>query len=176
MEFTKKFFYLFRFFIYFSFYVIIYKNIAKRLYRLIIGSHEIQRCVIKNNNYTTLSNIIYNSENCILNSRQLESLHKYFKFDDLVETEKIINTIKQVKQINTGPNNTYNNNFELALRKILTKQEKLNKMKQDLKELYQEKFNREDQNHKAMLFQLWEKLKGNNDINLIDKRWCTYKF
>jgi hypothetical protein len=47
-------------------------------------------------------------------------------------------------------------------------------MKADLKELYQEKFNSENRDHRNMLIQVWEKLKGNTDIELIDKKWRTH--
>jgi hypothetical protein len=49
-------------------------------------------------------------------------------------------------------------------------------MKNELKELYHEKFNKEEKNQTDMLFNLWEKIKGNRDIDLVDKKWCKVVF
>jgi hypothetical protein len=57
MEFIKKPFTFIKFLIYYTFYILIYKNIFKRFYRLITGTHEIERCITKFNNYEKLSKI-----------------------------------------------------------------------------------------------------------------------
>jgi hypothetical protein len=50
------------------------------------------------------------------------------------------------------------------------------KHKEEIRELYKEKFDNTKKEHIQILFKIWEMLKQNNDITLIDKRWRNLNY
>jgi hypothetical protein len=85
------------------------------------------------------------------------------------EMNKIVNTIITVKKIN-------DNFFKNQLFKLIKNYNKLIENKKRIRELYKEKFDKDNKQHVEILYQIWEILKGNRDIELIDQRWCKLNY
>lgn len=61
------------------------------------------------------------------------------------------------------------------MKEIIESNNRLLAHKEKLKEYYTEKFDQENKEHIYTLFRIWEVIKGNKEINLIDKKWCKNK-
>jgi len=58
----------------------------------------------------------------------------------------------------------------------IVNQNKLADIKIKLNTLYSQKFNNDNSHHTIMLFQIWKQLKGDNNIQLHDKKWLEIGF
>jgi hypothetical protein len=158
--------------IYYVLYALIWKNIFKRIIRIFTNKHEIQR-IIEYKSHTKLSKIILNHlASCILNSNELQNIHILLNKNSIISNEnieKILNTIREVKKID-------DKNFYKKTKEILECKNRLIMHKEKLKEYYTEKFDSQNKEHTYLLFRIWEVIKGNKDINLIDKKWCKIIF
>ena len=167
------------FIFYYAIYIVWWKNLIKRLIRMITGSHEIERNVKKYKNYFELSKIkilfqLY-LEKCVVNSRELVDIHKNFKnrTDDEIfpeeEIQKITNKIIKIKFIK-------DEKFNLSLAMILNSYNNLISHRLKIRALYKETFDPQINEHREILFRIWENLKKNREINLIDKKWCKMNY
>jgi hypothetical protein len=106
---------------------------------------------------------------CILNSRELQSLHKLFirepdeefNDDDIIKITTSINKIKKIKDAK----------FDKLIINALESYNSVAGHKKVLNNLYSEKFDPLDRSHTEMLFQIWEIIKGDRNIQLFDKKW-----
>lgn len=150
--------------LYYICYVIMWKEIIKRVIRYFTGTHEVERNVIKYNNY-------FNLKQCLMNSRQLSSQIKKFLESDEEDInnqeriEKMLNIINRVKGIR-------NPEFSDRFLRIMNSYFKVKEYKAEIKALYKEKFDIENKEHFEMLIKIWEILKGDRDIQLVDQKWC----
>jgi hypothetical protein len=108
----------------------------------------------------------------VLNSRELVEIHKNFKnrnhdqhFPE-EEIEKLTDKIGKIKFIK-------DEKFNLSLLMILNSYNNLIAHKSNIGKLYKETFDPLCNEHREILFKIWENLRKNRDINLIDKKWCN---
>lgn len=86
---------------------------------------------------------------------------------EIDEINRIVDYIIRVKNIKISENI-----FRIRMVKLLKNNNNLIQHKINLRNLYKEKFDSNKQEHVEILFKIWENLKGNRDIQLIDNRWC----
>ena len=108
-----------------------------------------------------------------MNSQQLKALHKHFECSDEnvfneEQTEKVLSSINKIKKMNDLIFNKYFNEIIMNFNQLQLHKEKL-------KQYYREKFDPLNKEHFHMLMKVWENLKGNTDINLVDRKWCKNK-
>jgi hypothetical protein len=111
-------------------------------------------------------------ERCILNSRSLLSLHYVFKnLNGMAHIEE--QEIRLIKNSIIKIKNIKNEKFFTSISSIFESYNRMINHKLRLKTLYSEQFDRTNENHNSLLLSIWERLKKNRDINMIDKRWCN---
>ena len=94
------------------------------------------------------------------------------KFEDgrmwLFDDEQINEIITKINEIKKPKNNEKIND---TLEKLLKKRNKLIKYKENLKKLYEEKIDLNNDEHKEMLLSIWKHFKKEEPIDIVDKKW-----
>lgn len=102
------------------------------------------------------------------NSSQLKSAYQLIKPNETLSDEQINEIISKIVQIKKIKNSDI---FADSLEKILKKRNRLIKYKKSLKELYEEKIELTNEEHKDMLLSIWTHFKNDEPIELVDKKW-----
>ncbi len=109
-----------------------------------------------------------------MNSQQLSLLHSeinsqedQFYSNEMIE--KIISNLIKVKRISRQ-------NFNSRLSSLFEKYNSFVIKKINLRKAYHEKFNSENSEHVSLLKQIWYVLKGNDEIELVDRKWRKYYY
>ena len=65
--------------------------------------------------------------------------------------------------------------FKFKLLSIFTRKNQITKYKKELAVLYEEKIDKNNNNHIKMLFDIWARFnKNDSNIKLIDQKWSKY--
>jgi len=100
---------------------------------------------------------------------------KYKLISD-AQQEKIIEEIIKNKTT-LSKNSDELKEISLLIKKKLNNHNNLAEFKKKLRLIYNEKFDKENHQHLNMLFNIWKKLKGEqNPIELIDRKWLEIGF
>lgn len=158
-------------FLYYVLYVFMWKRIIKRIIRLFTGKHEIERNVMRYNNFAKLGRIalIHHIEKCVLNSLELVPLRETFICGNYNEEtiNRISDTIRTIKGIR-------DQQFYNRLKSILRGYNNVVIHKEELRKIYSIKCDVNNEQHLLMLMDLWEELKGDRNITIPDKRWSKH--
>ena len=120
------------------------------------------------NNKNIIKNNLINLENYLGNSVQLKNQATYI-FNGHIHTESDISQkVEEISRIKNLPSPF----FKTKLKSIFMKSNQITKYKKDLILLYEEKIDRNNQQHMKMLFDIWLRFnKNDRNIKPIDKKW-----
>ena len=104
------------------------------------------------------------------NSVQLKNVYTLINTNEPISDnriEELIDKIINIKHIN-------NNDFKQILQKYFKKRNRLLSYKLSLKQLYEEQIYLNNTQHKELLMNIWKHFNENEEIELIDNKWCIY--
>ena len=102
------------------------------------------------------------------NSTQLKNQATYIFNGEIHSEQDIQQKVEEISHIKNLPSPV----FKFKLQSIFKRANQITKYKKELAMLYEQKIDKNNQEHVKLLFDIWLRFNNNDkNINLIDKKW-----